>query len=189
LKEGNKMSEKNIEVEIRSFLSKEQYEKLLEFFVKNSRLIEEDSQETHYFDCPEDLRIQKNNNGSKIWMKKGKIHDEHREEIEIKMNHEDFNKARKILNSIGLSTEIIWLRKRKKFEWKDIKVCLDHTIGYGYLIELEKMSSEENKEEILNDLKGKFNELQIPPTSKEEFEKRFNHYKENWEELMENAMG
>jgi len=79
----------SIEVEIRSFISKEQYETLLTFFRKNSKFLEEDYQETFYFDCPQDLRIQRNNNYSKIWLKKGKIHDNHREEIEIKFNRDE----------------------------------------------------------------------------------------------------
>ena len=73
-----------MEVEIRSFISKEQYDQLLEFFNKNAEPHNEDYQETFYFDCNEDLRIQRNNNFSKIWLKKGKIHEDFREEIEIK---------------------------------------------------------------------------------------------------------
>ncbi len=76
----------NIEVEIRSFLSKEQYEQLLNFFKQNAQLVKEDDQETWYFEGEQDLRIQKNRLYSKIWLKKGKIHDDYREEIEIKLD-------------------------------------------------------------------------------------------------------
>ena len=51
----------NIEAEVRSFISKEQYEKLLSFFKQNAKLLKEDYQETFYFDCESDLRIQRNN--------------------------------------------------------------------------------------------------------------------------------
>lgn len=62
---------KNIEVEVRSFISKEQYEKLLDFFKKNSDVLKEnDDQETFYFDSGQDLRIQRNNFFSKIWLKR-----------------------------------------------------------------------------------------------------------------------
>ena len=80
----------NIEVEIRSFISSEKYEELIEFFKENAEFINDDYQETYYFDAEQDLRIQRNNNYSKIWLKKGKLHDEQREEIEIKFNKEDF---------------------------------------------------------------------------------------------------
>lgn len=178
----------NIEAEIRSFITKEQYEKLLDFFKQNAKLIKEDFQETHYFDCNEDLRIQKNNSGSKIWLKKGKIHDNAREEIEIKTNKEDFENLGKLFNNLGHDVEIKWLRHRKQFDWDGVKVCLDYTKGYGYIIELEKMSSKENKEETIFELEQRINKLGIPITPKQEFEKKYKEYKENWRELIKNAM-
>jgi len=56
----------NIEVEIRSFLTKERYEELIEFFKENAKFVGEDEQETIYFDSDNDVRIQKNNYFSKI---------------------------------------------------------------------------------------------------------------------------
>ncbi len=178
------MSEKNLEIEIRAFISKEKYEELLKFFNENSKFIKEDLQETHYFDCKQDLRIQKNNKGSKIWLKKGKIHDDAREEIEIYTKNENFEDLGKLFNELGHNIEIKWLRKRNEFEWGGIKVCIDYTNGYGYIIELEKLGSEEDKETILEELKEKLKELNIPLTPKEEFEERYNYYKENWRRLI-----
>ena len=176
--------EEKIEVEIRSFITKEKYEELLEFFKQNAEFVKEDFQETHYFDCEQDLRIQKNNKGSKIWLKKGKIHDDAREEIEIFTQEDKFEDLGKLFNNLGHNVEIKWLRKRKQFNWSEIKVCLDYTKGYGYIIELEKISDEENKEKVLEELKQKLNELNIPLTSKEEFENKYNYYKEHWRELI-----
>jgi len=175
---------KKIEVELRSFIAEERYKKLMEFFKENAKLVKEDFQETHYFDCDSDLRIQKGNESSKIWMKKGKIHDDAREEIEIKIPKEDFEKAREIFKNIGLNTEIIWLRDRKQFDWEGIKICLDYTKGYGYIIELEKIGTENNKQEIIEELKQKLNELNVPITPREEFERAYNFYKQNWRSLI-----
>jgi predicted adenylyl cyclase CyaB len=178
------MTQQNIEVEIRSFISKEKYEELLEFFNKNAKFVKEDYQETHYFDCEQDLRIQKNNNGSKIWLKKGKIHDDAREEIEIFTQNESFDNLGKLFNALNYNVDIKWLRTRFQFDWNGIKVCLDYTKGYGYIIELEKMSSEEDKESVLIELKDKIKELNILLTSKEEFNEKYNYYKQNWRELI-----
>lgn len=178
------MDKKNIEIEIRSFISKEKYEELLTFFKQNAKFIKEDFQETHYFDCEQDLRIQKNNKGSKVWLKKGKIHDDAREEIEIFTQNENFENLGKLFNALGHKVEIKWLRKRKEFEWGGIKVCLDYTRGYGYIIELEKLGTEETKEKILNELKGKLKELDIPLTPKEQFDEKYNNYKQNWRKLI-----
>lgn len=119
----------NIEAELRSFISKEKYNELLDFFKEKASLIKEDYQETFYFDCDEDLRIQKNNFFSKIWMKKGKIHDDSREEIEIKFDKNDFEKLETLFLSLGYNIEIKWFRKRFQFKWEDTTVCLDFTRG------------------------------------------------------------
>ena len=60
---------------------------------------------------------------------------------------------------------------------------LDYTKGYGYIIEFEKMSTEENKETTLNLLKEKFQTLNLPISPKEDFNKKYIHYKENWKTL------
>ncbi|MBD3282284.1 MAG: CYTH domain-containing protein [Candidatus Portnoybacteria bacterium] len=174
----------NIETEIRSFISKEKFDELLNFFKKNASLIKEDYQETFYFDCDEDLRIQRNNFFSKIWMKKGQIHDDHREEIEIKFDKDEFEKLEKLFLSLGYNIEIKWFRKRFEFKWDDITVCLDFTRGYGYIIELEKMCSEDTKEPEFENLKKKLKSLNIEITPKEEFNKKFLYYKENWKSLV-----
>lgn len=174
----------NIEVEVRSFVSKEKFEELLNFFKQNAELIKEDCQETFYFDCKQDLRIQKNKFYSKVWMKKGEIHDEHREEIEIKFKREDFENLKKIFLSLGYNIDIKWLRKRFQFKWNDITVCMDDTKGYGYIIELEKMCSDENKEKEYNYLKNKLKSLNVDITSKKEFNERFENYKQNWKSLV-----
>ena len=175
--------EENIEVEIRSFISKEKYDELIAFFNNNSKKIKEDYQETFYFDSEEDLRIQKSSSNAKIWLKKGKIHDESREEIEIKLNKEDFEKANKIFETIGLNTKIKWYRLRNQFEWSKIKVCLDYTRGYGYIIELEKLVNISEKEKALEELNERLNKLDVELTPRQEFENKFKDYEQNWREL------
>ncbi len=174
----------NIETEIRSFISKEKFDELLDFFKKNASFEKEDYQETFYFDCDEDLRIQRNNFFSKIWMKKGQIHDDSREEIEIKFDKNEFEKLEKLFLSLGYNIEIKWFRKRFKFKWDNITVCLDFTKGYGYIIELEKMCSEDTKEQEFEILKQKLKSLDVEITPKEEFNKKFLYYKENWKSLV-----
>lgn len=175
---------KNIETEIRSFISEAQYDSLQKFFHQNAEFLREDNQETFYFDGPLDLRIQRNDFFSKVWMKKGQIHDDSREEVEIKFDKEDFEKLEKLFLSLGYNAEIKWFRKRLEFSWNDIGVCLDYTKGYGYIIELEKMTSAENKEKEYERLKQKMKELNIDITSKDEFDQKFKYYKENWRTLI-----
>ncbi len=78
---------------------------------------------------------------------------------------------------------IKWFRKRHEFEWEGIKVCLDFTKSYGYILELEKMCTEDAREQTLNLLKERFALLNIPLTTREEFDRRFHYYKEHWKTL------
>ncbi len=174
----------NIEVEVRSFISEEKYAELLAFFKEQGNFVNEDYQITYYFDGDQDLRIQKNNFYSKIWMKKGKIHDDFREEIEIKHDKEDFDKLEQLFMSLGFNVDIKWFRKRHTFSWNDISVMVDHTKGYGYILELEKMSTEKEKLKTLSLLKKLLKDLDIPLTPKQEFEKKYAFYKKNWKSLV-----
>lgn len=175
-----------IECEVRSFITKEQYKSLLERFKKEAVFVGEDEQLTYYFDSKEDLRIQRSNNFSKIWLKKGRIHDEHREEIEIKCKKGDFEKLEQCFLALGYNVEIKWFRTRRTFKWGEVDVMLDYTKGYGYIIELEKMSSERDKEATVDFLKSKMRELGVALTPKEEFERKYRYYKEHWKQLVEN---
>ena len=173
----------DFEVEVRSFISEDKYNKLIEFMQKNAKLIKKDNQVTYYFSGEQDLRIQKNDFFSKIWLKEGKIHDSHRKEIEVKFEKDQFEALEKLFLSLGYTIDIKWFRKRHLFDWNGINAAIDFTKGYGYIIELEKMSDEKNKEEIYEFLKNKLEELDVELTPKEEFDNKFKHYKENWRKL------
>ncbi|MBI4174065.1 MAG: CYTH domain-containing protein [Candidatus Aenigmarchaeota archaeon] len=176
---------KNIEVEVRSFISKEQYEKLLNFFKKNSKVLKEnDYQETFYFDSDQDLRIQRNNFFSKIWLKKGKLHDKYREEIEIKFDRNEFEKLENLFLALGYKIKVKWFRKRSEFKWDGINVSLDFTKGHGYIIELEKMCSEGVKKKEFDFLRQKLKSLGIDITPKDEFDKKSQFYMKNWKSLV-----
>ena len=173
----------NIEVEVRSFISKEQYNRLLAFFLKTASHQGLDEQETHYFDGKADVRIQKNKHFAKIWMKGGKMHEEARKETEIKVPVEDFAKLQDVFAALGFKTTVKWFRSRHAFNWNDLAVTVDYNKGYGYILELEKMATEATKDSTLKVLKEKMAELEISITPKEEFDRAYAHYVSNWEKL------
>lgn len=174
----------DIEVEIRSFLSEDEYNKLLDYFKTNAKFINKEYQETYYFDSEQDLRIQKSDNYSKVWLKKGKLHDDHREEIEIKVPVNDFDKLNNLFLALNYNVNIKWFRTRHTFNWNNISVMIDYTKGYGYIIELEKMSDELNKQVDLELLKNLLTSLNIKETPKEDFNNKYEFYKNNWKTLV-----
>lgn len=173
-----------IEVEVRAFITEKQYKQLTDFFDKNAELVIDDEQETHYLSGNKDLRIQKNKRHSKIWMKGGKIHDDHREELEIFTDKDNFPLLERLFKELGYSTEIKWFRKRKEYKWGDVTACIDDTRGYGKIVELEKMTEAGEKGDALDYLRGKLASLGIELTPKEEFNSRYEHYKKNWRNLV-----
>ncbi len=175
----------SIEVEVRSFLTKEKYEELKRFFMKSAELKSEDYQVTYYFDCAKDLRIQKSSSFSKVWLKEGRIHDSARKEIEVFFRKEDFEKLEKIFLTVGFKIKAKWFRQRLSFIWNDISVSLDFTKGYGYILELEKLCDESEKQNMLEFLAQKMEKLGIPLTPKSEFDKKYAYYLQHWQELVE----
>jgi len=173
-----------VEVEIRSFISQDEYRQLRDFFTKHAEFKGDDEQVTYYFDGKDDLRIQKNKTNSKIVLKKGAMHAEARDEFEVSCPREEFERLEKLFAALGYAVRIKWFRTRHSFDWEDIIVTLDYTKGYGYIIELEKVCDFKEKEAVLNVLRQKLASLKVKQTSKEEFDKKFHHYKENWKSLV-----
>lgn len=172
-----------VECEVRSFIDAAKFAELYDFFVANASYVGEEEQETRYFDCPQDLRIQKGRSHAKVWLKKGEMHAEGREEIELRVPREEFATLERLFDALGYGVKIVWYRRRLTFLWDGIGVSLDDTRGYGRIIELEIMTTPEDQEMTVALLKEKLTELGVSLTPKEEFAARFAHYEKHWREL------
>lgn len=175
----------NKEVELRSFIGDADYTRLVDYFRTHAQPQGVDDQVTHYLDVPQDVRIQSNSSYAKIWYKGGKLHDESREEVEIKFAREDFGKMEKILAALGLGVKIKWFRKRLSYDWDGVSVALDDTRGYGKILELEIVTDEAGEGGALERLRGKMAELGVAITPREEFERRFKEYEKDWRNMVE----
>lgn len=173
-----------IECEVRSFLTDEQYQTLRDFFSREATFLGEDEQVTYYFDAEQDLRIQQNTQYAKIWLKKGALHDESREEIEVHVPREQFETLHQLFLALGYNVSIQWFRKRLSFQWNDIEVALDDTKGYGRILEIEKRTTPEDADATTVYLKQQLTKLDIPITTREVFDERYAYYKEHWRELV-----
>ena len=172
-----------IEVEIRSLISDREHGRLLSFFRDNARFVKSETQETLYLDTEADLRIQRTDSDSKIWMKKGAFHDEAREEIKVRFHREDFEGMVAVFLAAGIGTSVKWMRERHIFDWKGVTVCIDDTKGYGKVIELEVICDEGTKEIEIARLKRAMGEIGIKPTPREEFDRMLQRYKSEWRSL------
>lgn len=172
------------EVELRSFISDADYSRLEDYFRSNAEFLGADDQVTLYFDTPKDVRIQCNSLYAKVWYKGGVLHDQSREEIEVRFVREDFDKMERIFAAMGYNVKTKWFRKRLSFDWQGITVALDDTRGYGKILELEILTPESGEEEALDRLCAKMSELKIEITPREEFDRRFKEYEADWRALV-----
>ncbi len=175
----------DIECEIRSFLSDDDYGRAAGLLGTIGTYEGEDEQMTYYLkgNGDPDLRIQRNKTGSKIWMKKGRMHDAARQEIELPCRSEDFPTLEKLFLALGYAVSIKWFRKRRTYKVEDITATLDDTLGYGKILELEILCREDGRIEAMRRLEGMMTRLGISPTPKEDFDARYGDYERNWRAL------
>jgi predicted adenylyl cyclase CyaB len=180
---------RKVEVELRAFVSKDEYERLIRFMSKNGIFVKRDYQITYYFSGPHDLRIQKNRFYAKLWLKLGKLHDVSREEIEIKFKRKYFDKLLQFLEALGYQVEVKWFRKRRVYKWNGTRIALDHTKGYGYVVEVEKSCLQGDETKAKKELNQVLSKLSLRQTPRGVFTRKFNWYKRNWKNILGESNG
>lgn len=173
-----------VEAEIRSFLSKEDYLRLLQRFQNEAeRLQPRSTQETLYLHGKEDLRIQRTEiDGSppeaKLILKEGKLHDTARGEHEVFFDVHQFEQLIALFTAMHHPVELAWHRIRYTFRWQGTIITLDDTRDYGYVIELERKGSPEAAEPALQAMRIQLTELGIEETPRATFDRAYASYKE-----------
>jgi predicted adenylyl cyclase CyaB len=178
------MPNKNIEVEIRAFVTPEKYDELKRHLDADCAFLGEEHQVSYYFDAPVDLRAQESDTYSKIWMKGGAMHDGSRKELELRLGKKDIGVAKELFAALGFPVNIVWDRKRRTYRADGITLCLDETKGYGCIIEAELMAREGEEEDARVRLFLLFKKYNITQTPKAEFDMKFADYKVNWKRYL-----
>ena len=174
---------KTIEAELRSIIDEKKYAELTDFFARNAMLQHTAYQETHYLHGMYDLRIQRSDMQAKVWLKKGIMHSNAREEIAVHCSKDEFGQLEKLFSTLGFTPKIKWFRWRKEYRWRGTTVCLDYSRGYGYMLELERLCTPAGKGRALAALQQQAAELGITPTPKAELDKRLAYYARHWKRL------
>lgn len=168
-----------IEVELRAFIPKEKYDELIKKYnVKSQKQI------TYYFNTKQDFRMMKTKDYTQLWLKTGKMHEESRLERVVKVDNKYRSDLESMLELLDYDVDIKWYRTRTKIDLEEnAQMCIDYTIGYGYILEIEKQVSEEiNIEEAKKLLERDFKNLGITISKKEDFDNKYKDYVENWRE-------
>jgi predicted adenylyl cyclase CyaB len=171
-----------IEVELRTFVSAEQFEELRRFLSSQGRQLEHVRQITHYLDHPVDTRIQLSTEDGRLWQKLGKMHDKARQELEVTMPKQNAETILGIFRNLGFAVKVTWYRERRAYRINEITVSLDDTIGYGRILEAEILCADEEADSSYIRLKSFFRTLGLTPSDGKEFDQAFAVYLETWNE-------
>lgn len=171
-----------IEVELRSFISEEKYNSIVRLFESKCNNYKYSRQITYYFENDVDTRLQISSDGGKLWQKLGRMHAIAREELEALFSRTDAEVLLKIFINMGMQIKVIWFRERKLFDIDGVKLSLDYTVGYGYIIEAEICSSEDEVKNNVSVLEKLFNSLGVIPSSGKDFDREYELYLKSWKE-------
>lgn len=175
---------KNIEVEISTFVTPAEWQRLRKFFRKHAKFLGAHRDQTTYFNKGGRLRIRVEPKIAYLVFKSGDVHNPHREELEIVFSKRAVISLERLLKGIGFPVVLRWSRRREKYLWGSITVTLDDSKGYGKIFELEKMVRPGDKGGVYQELLNKFRSLDIKPLSHKEMDRRYRYYLKNWKRLI-----
>lgn len=174
------------EIEKRVFLTDDQYALLLAKFGVQSKRPER--QITTYYKAkdinllPTDLRLMQTSEYAMLWLKEGNMHDVCRKEHEVLIESRYAPEIIAILE-ILFEVKTKWFRERIKTQFGKAAVCIDRSINYGAIFEIEiSVSNEdamptENGKELLD---AYLQELGLEETAKKIQNEKCKYYEENW---------
>jgi predicted adenylyl cyclase CyaB len=157
---------KNIEVELRGPLNKNQKEKLEKWLEQNGETKEiKDRIVYDYNICfgtveeghksNLDIRLRNTNQQPEIIMKIAKNFNlDSRKEISVPFDVKDWDKMVQVFGELGFAKALIYHRKSKTYDYQDLEFALIEVPEHSYFFEVEKLvhshdESEQAKQEII----------------------------------------
>lgn len=166
---------RQIEIELRSLLDKDRYDRLKMFLDTNAQDLGEDNRETVFFIIPgKTLKVTKNlsKNQAKFSLKIGNINTGKQEEIEISIDPADFTKMVKIFQTLGFSEIQYTSQKRHNYLYEGIECALKYSDDWGYHFEAEVVvDSEDRISDAKRKIKELYQKLHLKPLTEREIDK------------------
>ncbi len=158
-------------VTVKTFLDAEKYKELIE---KYNNILHTEKQVVFFFENSQ-LRFIRTKRYCGLSFK---------EKI-VKIDNEYLENMDYILNSIGLIPSVKWYRTRSKANLEyEISINLDYVVGYGYLIEVNKIIQDDSKIDITKIELGNFIEsLDIELLDQSIIKEKYDEYILNWKRL------
>ncbi|KUK83100.1 MAG: hypothetical protein XD98_0433 [Microgenomates bacterium 39_6] len=133
---------KQIEIELRALLNKEEYQDLKKFLKNNALDLGEDNKNVYFFLLPKKIVKVVNNLSKKtaeIVMKLNRLGKGSNdfEEITLNIKPSDFKKAVKIFSQIDFEQVQKSFQKRHNYRYRGVDLALKYSQSWGYHLELE----------------------------------------------------
>jgi adenylate cyclase class IV len=172
--------DKNIEIEIRGPLSKEEFDNLVKLFeVEGEKTSEKDRVLIDYSTFLEggiekrkkDIRLRVTNGVPEIIVKVGEWGGtEQRKELSAFTKPGEFDTLVEIFGELGFIKGILCVRKSKVYEYKGIEFALVEVPGHSYYYEAEKMATnKENGDNLIKEIENVCKELKLSIFDKKQF--------------------
>lgn len=169
------MNTKNIEVEIRGPLTKDEFDKLNTFLLNNGSF--KGKKERVLIDYSsgmenrtKDIRIRETNGVPEIVLKLGSWGGtESREEILIKTESNKFESLVKVFGELGFEKGVLCVRNSLVYDYKGIEFALVEVPNHSIFFEAEIVSTQADSEEAERSIKQVCDKLNLKVFTKDDF--------------------
>jgi adenylate cyclase class IV len=181
-------SESIYEIELKSLLSKEQYENLISELPKKMKLLSEERIHTRKFNSSlkDDIRLRCSEKRFELVHKNGHVADITRKENTIKLSSKkEIDNFASLLTTLNFIEDPSWVTYRTDFEYSFsdniYSISLQYIENFAYILEVEAGITDENKINYYEEkIKEIILELGCEPINSEDFSERIKKYiKEN----------
>ena len=138
-----------IEIEYRSILSEEDYNRVMNFLLENGEDLGEDDKDSSFYILDKKLlKVVKNisKNSAKISLKLQEVGDgSGQEEFEYDIPIESVETAKEVFKHLGFKERIDSYQKRHNFIYKGIEFAVKYSKDWSYHIEMEILTDSEDE--------------------------------------------
>lgn len=168
------------EIELKSLLSKEKYDELLNELPRSHRLINTETMHTTRF-RPGDVRLRHSDSRFELVSKSGDASMMSRKEVKLDLkSKQELDKMSMILEMLDFKADPSWIKHKHEFEYEykgfTYIICLQHIENFAYILEVEFLSDEDVANVHEPNIKEIMEELECEAIKPGDFIKSINKY-------------
>ncbi len=168
------------EIELKSLLSKEQYDRLHAELPKKMKMINEETIHTTRY-RPGDTRLRHSDKTTEIVCKEGDPTKICRKEVKIPLvSKEKLDYFAQVFDLLNMKFDPPWIKDKREFEYSvngfNYIICLQHIHNFAYILEVEFLSDTDTSQIHEPNLRKIMAELGCEPIEPKDFSERIKQY-------------